>query len=192
MMRWHRSDPPPPLLRWAPELTEAFIAERSANPSHRFRWAQRAGVNLGEVIREALEVQNHGHCCYCDAYPIGAAGRQEVDHFRPKSRFPEAVYDWANLYLGCTACNSVKADQWDEDLLRSDAADYEFQRYFVVDGVTGAIAPNSLASPAEQQRARRTIEVFDLDSKDRRIARRKTIRAPDFEASPNERAYRFL
>jgi len=191
-MRWQRSSAPGELTRWARQLTEEFEKKRQSDPGHPFRWAQRAGVNLGQLVRTALEHQNHGHCCYCDAYPIGAAGRPEVDHFKAKSRFPGSAYEWANLYLGCSACNSAKADQWKVDLLRSDAADFDFSRYFEVDGATGALLPNRRASPSDQRRARYTIDVFDLDNADRRIARRKAIRTPDDQSLFNERAYRFL
>jgi uncharacterized protein (TIGR02646 family) len=192
MMRWARGPAPAVLTKWEPELTVEFVLQRTREPTFRFQWRQRDGVNLGTVVREALEEQNHGHCSYCDAYPLDASGRKEVDHFRPKSRFPELAYAWHNLYLVCTACNLAKRERWCEALLRSDAEDYSFHRYFEVDGATGAIAPNRSASGEEQERAARTIEVFDLNTPGRRIARRKAILRPDDGSPFHERAYRFL
>jgi uncharacterized protein (TIGR02646 family) len=191
MMRWQRGAAPELIARFGPGLAAEFAAVRARESNAPFRWAQREGENLGDVAREALVAQNHGHCCYCDAYPIGATGRREVDHFRPKSRFPAETYDWANLYLACTACNTAKREQWDEDLLRSDAPAFDFWEFFSIDAATGRILPNPHASAENQRRAARTIDVLDLDSAERRIIRRKAIQNPD--PSPlHERAYRFL
>jgi len=190
-MRWRRGPSPPLLDELGPQTAEEFTRRRKVDPGYRFSWPERENRSLGAFVRDELVALNHGHCCYCDSYPIGATGRKEVDHFRPKTRFPEDVCTWANLYLGCTACNGAKSDQWSRLLLRSDASNFEFARYFSVTPATGAIAPNPRANRRDQARARMTIRVFDLDNADRRIARRKTITNPD-PAPFNDRAYRFL
>lgn len=41
-------------------------------------------------------------CCYCE----DAMGT-DVEHFRPKSLFPELAFEWKNYLLACSACNSV-------------------------------------------------------------------------------------
>ena len=46
-------------------------------------------------------------CAYCEEICRG-----EVDHFRPKSRFPEQVYQWSNWVLACHDCNLWKSDKW--------------------------------------------------------------------------------
>ncbi len=191
MMRWHRGPAPPLLDELGPQTAEAFTRRRALEPGHSFSWPQRANRSLGAIVRDELLALNHGHCCSCDSYPIGAAGRKEVDHFRPKTRFPEEVCTWENLSLGCTACNGAKSDQWSRLLLRSDASDFDFARYFSVTPATGEIAPNPRATVRDRARARATIRVLDLDNADRRIARRKTIANPD-QAPFNDRAYRFL
>lgn len=37
----------------------------------------------------------------------------DIEHIRPKMRFPELVVDWANLTLACSRCNQTKGSKWD-------------------------------------------------------------------------------
>src|SRR6266481_6956296 len=53
-------------------------------------------------------------CAYCLLEEIVAAGEEnfELDHFRPKSRFPELLNDFYNIYYACHPCNHIKRDAW--------------------------------------------------------------------------------
>lgn len=57
---------------------------------------------LGEV-REVLEHMASGRkrCMYCE----DSAGT-DIDHFRPKSDYPERSFTWTNYLLACSYCNS--------------------------------------------------------------------------------------
>jgi uncharacterized protein (TIGR02646 family) len=119
-----------------------------------------------------------GHCSYCDGHPLRATGIEAVDHFRPKSlpEFYELVCAWTNLFLTCTACNHAKREQWDEALLRPDDVDFRFERYFEVRFDSGKLEPAPAASPEERQRARRTIEILDLNRADVCSSRLRVVR----------------
>jgi hypothetical protein len=43
-----------------------------------------------------------------------AAGLEnfELDHFRPRSLFPDSFGDYYNLYYCCHPCNRIKHDKW--------------------------------------------------------------------------------
>src|SRR5437016_10978434 len=53
-------------------------------------------------------------CAYCLLGERLAAGEEnfELDHFRPKSRFPGLTNDFYNLYYACHPCNRIKLDLW--------------------------------------------------------------------------------
>ena len=36
----------------------------------------------------------------------------DVEHIRPKDRFPELEYDWNNLGFVCAKCNNSKSNKW--------------------------------------------------------------------------------
>jgi hypothetical protein len=51
-----------------------------------------------------------GVCCYCEAKGefFGVPGEFDVEHFKPKSRFPDIAHEWTNLYYCCGWCNRNK------------------------------------------------------------------------------------
>ena len=48
-------------------------------------------------------------CAYCEEMT-----KVEVDHFRPKSEFPQLVYEWDNWLTSCHPCNHSKSNKWPE------------------------------------------------------------------------------
>jgi uncharacterized protein (TIGR02646 family) len=61
------------------------------------------------------------HCAYCTIHEDELAGEDfyEIDHHRPKSKFPDLINDYANLYYCCKGCNKrgAKGENWpSEDL----------------------------------------------------------------------------
>jgi len=47
------------------------------------------------------------NCGYCETLCKG-----EIDHFRPKSKFPKLVYEWVNWVFSCHDCNQSKLNKW--------------------------------------------------------------------------------
>lgn len=58
-------------------------------------------------------------CAFCLLHEIWARGREnfELDHFKPKSKFPELEHSYANIYYTCHACNHAKRDKWPSEEL---------------------------------------------------------------------------
>lgn len=61
------------------------------------------------AVRSALAGMCPGaqRCMYCE----DSAGEQ-VDHFRPKSLYPEAVFAWLNFLYACGGCNNPKNNEF--------------------------------------------------------------------------------
>ena len=97
-------------------------------------------------------VQRFFHlCAYCEEVCKG-----EVDHFRPKSVFPELTYEWDNWLLACTPCNRTKGDKWPSADYVNPCADSPPERpesYFTYDTVTGEMIPRDDLSPPMRERA---------------------------------------
>ncbi len=58
-------------------------------------------------VSTQLKVDFNEKCYICDAAnprPIA------VEHFKPKSRFPNLKFDWNNLFYVCGHCNGIKSD----------------------------------------------------------------------------------
>lgn len=60
-------------------------------------------------IKTALIHSSNGKCAFCECIPSDG-GNVEVEHFKPKSIYPENTFDWVNLLPACRKCNEFKAD----------------------------------------------------------------------------------
>ncbi len=64
--------------------------------------------------REWLRDEFSFRCVFClqrEQWPIKMRGGWELDHFLPKSTYPELTLDYENLLYTCRACNSAKSDK---------------------------------------------------------------------------------
>ena len=113
-------------------------------------------------FRDILSERFSGLCAYCERPCPG-----ETDHFRPKSVFPELVYEWRNWLLACTPCNRAKGDKWPDGGYVDPCAELPPDRpenYFDYDTYTGDIVPRAGLSPEMRDKADRMIA--DLKLKD--------------------------
>ena len=71
-----------------------------------------------EFWRDSLDDLHHayGRICAFTCFRIErVTGAHSVEHFRPKSLYPELAYEWDNFRLVCSLMNSRKKDG--EDIL---------------------------------------------------------------------------
>ena len=100
-------------------------------------------------------------CAYCEADCKG-----EVDHFRPKSRFPELVYEWSNWLFACHDCNHAKLFKWPARGYVDPCANSESARpehFFEFDTLTGEILPKVSLSQTRRRKAQNTISDLGLN-----------------------------
>jgi len=178
-MRRQTRPPKPEILeqhgeRWSRQWAEL----RAKNPNARFQWYQAEGQTARDWCLPALKEMTQGHCAFCDAFPLEDRSKEPIEHFKPKSepRFYADAFAWDNLYYCCERCQGSKGERWDDGLLRPDAADYSFERYFVFDYTTGEMKANPCANPADQARAKITIRIYGLDTPQRRRCRSLELR----------------
>ncbi|MDZ5640837.1 HNH endonuclease [Enterobacter sp. A103] len=66
-----------------------------------------------KTVVNALDGIFHGKCYLCEQ---GNLMDPEIEHFIPHRNRDELKYDWKNLFLACSRCNSIKSDAF-ENLL---------------------------------------------------------------------------
>ncbi len=134
------------------------------NSNSIFQWYQFENRPVNQHLREPLLKMTDKHCSFCDGYPMGRMTRNTIEHFRPKakSKYPKLAYCWTNLFIACDVCQE-KNSNFDKLLLKPDALDYEFLKYFIFDSFSGEIKPNPRASKNNQDRAEKTIEIYKLN-----------------------------
>ena len=63
-----------------------------------------------EFIKRTLLSLSHKKCCYCESSIVEESKYMEVEHFYPKSKYPDLVMKWDNLLPACKKCNASKRD----------------------------------------------------------------------------------
>ena len=113
-------------------------------------------------------------CGYCEEITRG-----EVDHFRPKKRFPELTYVWSNWVFACRWCNLLKWEKWPavgyvDPCAKSQGVHPE--SFFEFDTSTGKMYPKTGLSPAGTRIAEGTINDLGLNDVPHLKKRRRFIR----------------
>jgi uncharacterized protein (TIGR02646 family) len=168
----------------------AKCAETDKKPTFHWRQHKKKGY---EDLLEVLSAMTQARCSFCDTYPLGSRLEPTIEHFRPKTKFPQEAYKWGNLFLCCRLCQR-KGDKFDERLLKPDEHYYSFDKYFDIDWVTGKLIPNRNASVEDRERARITIDLFRLNHNGKHHDRKsqliyfEQITDPDIDEFP----YRFF
>jgi 5-methylcytosine-specific restriction endonuclease McrA len=61
-------------------------------------------------LKEAIAGLAYGKCCYSEIRLREESKYMEVEHFFPKSRYPDHVMRWGNLLPACKTCNMLKGN----------------------------------------------------------------------------------
>lgn len=87
------------------ELTNKVVQELTA----RYK-KEGSAVWRKKYITDALLEMSANKCCYCECKIMEASTYLEVEHFHPKSLYPDEVVAWKNLLPSCKRCNGKKGD----------------------------------------------------------------------------------
>jgi uncharacterized protein (TIGR02646 family) len=112
-------------------------------------------------------------CAYCEQVCKG-----EVDHFRPKSLFPEHVYEWSNWVYACHTCNHNKLEKWPRGGYVdpcAKSAQVRPEAHFDFDTKTAEIVPKTGATAVQRRRALATIQDLGLNGYHHRKARTQCL-----------------
>lgn len=137
--------------RYTPRWVKFYNDGIGKRPSDRY-WSR---------FNSDLKMAFQGICAYCERREQG-----EIDHFRPKSRYPHLVYIWSNWIYACPTCNRRKHEKWPpygfvDPCAQSATASPE--NYFTFDIETGLILPKSGLSPIRRKKAVNTIRCLRLN-----------------------------
>ncbi|WP_437911130.1 hypothetical protein WME95_33095 [Sorangium sp. So ce327] len=141
--------------RYAPEV---LPADEDGKPDFPPVW------RIDARVRQAIAGMSHGFCAYCQS-PVssthpGKGGEDrppgQIEHFRPKARFPAQAYAWDNYFLGCMGCNGAKHDKWPAGgYIRPDEGKPSRRFVFAENG--------EIKAREGDEQARFTVEDFGLD-----------------------------
>jgi uncharacterized protein (TIGR02646 family) len=123
-----------------PELFHEQVREKgntflstTPNPTT-VQWKKR---DYWKAISLDLYSSYCGICCYTCHWIPPDTGSSSVEHFKPKSTYPNLAYEWSNFRLVCGKLNSRKKDN--EDVI---------DPFNVIDGMFTIDFPSLLIKPA--------------------------------------------
>ena len=123
--------------------------------------------NYWTAFAADLRERFHQKCGYCEQrFESVGELQSSVDHFRPRSRCPNLVYEWGNWVSSCQRCNSTKDDQWpDTGYVDPCAADLSErpEEHFDYAPLTGEIVAKSGLTRDARRRAENTIADLGLN-----------------------------
>jgi uncharacterized protein (TIGR02646 family) len=61
-------------------------------------------------LKDAIAAMSYNKCCYSEVRINQESIYMEIDHFLPKSAYPNKVLEWGNLLPSCKACNMAKRE----------------------------------------------------------------------------------
>ena len=117
---------------------------------------------IKKLLKEALLEEQENSCCpYCET-EINLNDSQ-IEHIKPKDKFPELLIDYENLIICCLEskrCGNSKANKWNELFINPVTENPE--DYFKYDIKTGKIIP-IFREKEKFEKAEYTINLLNLN-----------------------------
>jgi uncharacterized protein (TIGR02646 family) len=143
--------------QWLANLQAAIKVHGSYKKIPDAEKAQLVSPYRHQDIKDALSKSSNGKCAFCECHPA-EGGYIQVEHYKPKSIYPDSTFEWINLLPCCAQCNGAKFDHDTEIEPLINPYDEDPATAFYFDYVS--IKP--LVGPMHD-RAKRTIEVCSLE-----------------------------
>lgn len=108
-------------------------------------------------VKETLASMYDELCCYCEG-KVAIVEYGHIEHRKPKRKFPESTYDWNNLHLSCTRCNTSKGNKYSKRYPILDAVeDVPIEEHLTYTIDEDGVWPTSVT-----QRGETTVDHADL------------------------------
>ena len=90
---------------WKKDYLEASLAYHASNTSKNRRRKETSGKRYNHrEVKKALRQMCNGKCAYCESH-VSHVSHEHIEHYKPKSKYPDLCFEWDNLLLCCAICN---------------------------------------------------------------------------------------
>lgn len=140
-------------------------AAGALTPTKEWDYARQTKKMESVLLTLQRMMGTHERCMYChDSH--GA----DIEHFWPKTPYPERMFSWPNLLICCTECGRIKGERFPlgngQPLLIDPTVDEPWDD-LDFDPITGNIAPKfDLVSNSWSEKGVATVEVLQLDRRE--------------------------
>lgn len=122
-------------------------------------WTKFTKTKLKEETVEQLKKMYKGCCAYCEG-KYESTSYPHIDHFKPKSLYPELTFEYNNMNISCEKCNKAKSNKFDFKLINPSEDNPDEHIRF----------KKLLATPLDE-RGKFTIELLKLNSEEKTEAK---------------------
>jgi uncharacterized protein (TIGR02646 family) len=136
----------------------------------------RSAKWFAPVVKRLQEMAGPGQRCMV----CSASEAAQIEHYRPKSKYPLKAFEWDNLLWICGVCNVFKRERFTESTPPVDPCVDQVWKYFFIDEYGNLCATWDSDADAPHMRAEETIAIYRLDRQavqDSRQARLKELRS---------------
>ena len=111
------------------EKDEEWKNSLKLNPKLKPNWGEFSRTVAKKETIAQLEKMYNGCCCYCES-KIKITSYPEIEHFKPKGKYPDLCFDYNNLHYSCKRCNLAKCSKYNKNLINpSDENPEEYIKY---------------------------------------------------------------
>lgn len=107
MIRVNRGPQPPNFdqrrIQWLSSFNRAHAQDPEMTIS---KFWTKIRPNISEEARYLFRAF-HDKCAFCESY-LGHTESPHIEHYRPKSKYPELTFEWENWLSSCGRCNDKK------------------------------------------------------------------------------------
>ncbi|MBN1935937.1 MAG: hypothetical protein JW934_14800 [Anaerolineae bacterium] len=107
MIQVNRGTGPDGFAARSAQWQEQFAKARQQNPKLS---AARFWDQVRSEIRPYAQILDqifYNKCAFCES-KMAHVSRPQIEHYYPKSKFPERMFNWQNWLLSCAQCNEIK------------------------------------------------------------------------------------
>ncbi len=135
-------------------------------------WDSKKGSRAGEAAFLEIEATLRGmcnaprRCMYCED-----SEAWDIDHVKPKSKYPGDAFLWNNFLLACSICNSrFKGSRYHVGFLDPSVPEFRLWERWRFDARTGHYHPVR----EDDEGARETLSILGFDHRREDLARRRS------------------
>ena len=115
------------------------------------------------MLENEQKIDGHYFCPYCERQI--AVEKSQIEHIKPKDKFPKLFHNYSNFLTGCLenqSCGSIKGNRWEDKVI--NPVENNPEDYFEYSISTGEIIPK-YKTGTEYEMAIRTIDMLNLNQK---------------------------
>lgn len=152
-------------LRWEQSNANTKRIDGTLNVEAEWKRARQNQPLTAAVAVLKLMAGPRERCMYC-----GDSHGTDIEHYWPKAPYPERMFRWTNMLLGCTDCGRIKGSKFPlaggQPGLVKPTVDDPWQ-FLDFDPETGNLVPRfHVATGATTPKGEKTVEVLQLDRRE--------------------------